>query len=344
MLTKRGIASQANVRVSILLSIICNAKAIAMRLVFMGTPDFAAASLEALLRSDDSVVGIVTQPDRPKGRGQILTPSPVKLLAQRQQIPLLQPLKMKDPEFLLALAGWKPDLIVVAAFGRILPPVVLSLPPRGCINVHGSLLPKYRGAGPIQWAILNGESQTGITTMQMDEGMDTGAMLLQEAILIAVDDTAGTLSPRLAEIGGRLLVETVARLKAGTLVPQPQDASQATLAPLLKKEDGTLDWALPATVLANRVRGLSPWPGAYTTVAGGARWTIWRALVRPGSTSKHPGVIVDVTNEAIYVATGDGILAVMELQPANSRRMTVSQYLAGHPVVIGLQLGEPTLS
>ena len=155
-----------------------------MRLVFMGTPDFAVASLEALLRSDDSVVGVVTQPDRPKGRGQILTPSPVKLLAQREQIPLLQPLKMKDPEFLHALAGWKPDLIVVAAFGRILPPVILSLPPLGCINVHGSLLPKYRGAGPIQWAIINGETETGITTMLMDEGMDTGAMLLQEAIPI----------------------------------------------------------------------------------------------------------------------------------------------------------------
>ena len=315
-----------------------------MRLVFMGTPDFAAASLEALLRSDDSVVGIVTQPDRPKGRGQILTPSPVKLLAQRERIPLLQPLKMKGPEFLQALAGWKPDLIVVAAFGRILPTVILSLPPRGCINVHGSLLPKYRGAGPIQWAIINGETETGITTMLMDEGMDTGAMLLQEAIPITADDTAGTLSPRLAELGGRLLVETIARLKADTLMPRPQDASQATLAPLLNKEDGVIDWALPATALANRVRGLSPWPGAYTTVAGGDRWTIWRTLALPGPVTMPPGVVVAITNEAIHVATGKGVLVVMELQPANSRRMAVSQYLAGHPVVVGLQLGEPALS
>jgi methionyl-tRNA formyltransferase len=309
----------------------------------MGTPDFASASLEALLRSDDSVIGVVTQPDRPKGRGQILTPSPVKLLAQREQIPLLQPLKMKDPEFLHALAGWKPDLITVAAFGRILPPVILSLPPRGCINVHGSLLPKYRGAGPIQWAIINGETETGITTMLMDEGMDTGAMLLQEAAPITLDDTGGTLSSRLAEIGGRLLVETIARLKAGTLVPQPQDASRATFAPLLKKEDGAIDWALPATALANRVRGLSPWPGAYTTMAGGDRWTIWRALALPGPVTKPPGVIVAVTNEAIHVATGDGVLAVMELQPANSRRMAVSQYLAGHPIAVGVQLGGPAL-
>lgn len=315
-----------------------------MRLVFMGTPYFAVASLEALLKSNDSVVGIVTQPDRPKGRGQVLTPSPVKLVAQRAQIPFLQPLKMKDPEFLQALAGWKPDLIAVAAFGRILPQAILSLPPLGCINVHGSLLPKYRGAGPIQWAIINGETETGVTTMLMDEGMDTGAMLLQEAIPITPDDTADTLSPRLAELGGRLLVETIARLKAGTLVPQPQDAPQATLAPLLKKEDGVIDWALPATALANRVRGLSPWPGAYTTVAGGDRWTIWRALALSDPTTKAPGVIVAVTNEAIQVATGEGVLAVMELQPANSRRMAVSQYLAGHSVAVGLRLGEPARS
>jgi methionyl-tRNA formyltransferase len=305
----------------------------------MGTPDFASASLEALLRCDDSVVGIVTQPDRPKGRGQTLTPSPVKLLAQRTQIPLLQPLKMKDPEFLHALAGWEPDLIVVSAFGRILPPAILSLPPRGCINVHGSLLPKYRGAGPIQWAIMNGEKETGITTMLMDVGMDTGAMLLQEAISILPDDTAGTLSPRLAELGGRLLAETIVRLKAGTLVPQPQDTSRATLAPLLTKEDGAIDWTLPAMALANRVRGLSPWPGAYTTVAGSDSWRIWRALALPGPVTTPPGVIVAITREAIHVATGDGVLAVKELQPANSRRMAVSQYLAGHPVAVGLQLG-----
>ncbi len=316
-----------------------------MRLVFMGTPDFASASLEALLRSNDSVVGIVTQPDRPKGRGQTLTPSPVKLLAQQVQIPLLQPLKMKDPEFLHALAGWKPDMIAVAAFGRILPPVILTLPPLGCINVHGSLLPKYRGAAPIQWAIINGETETGITTMLMDEGMDTGAILLQEAISITTHETSGTLAPQLAELGGKLLVETITRLKAGTLVPQPQDTSRATLAPLLKKEDGVIDWTLPAMVLANRVRGLSPWPGAYTTVAGSDSWRIWRALALPGPVTTPPGVIVAITREAIHVATGDGVLVVMELQPANNRRMAVSQYLAGHPIAVGLQLGRgPALS
>src|SRR5207244_5915481 len=193
-----------------------------MRLVFMGTPDFAAASLEALLRSDDSVVGVVTQPDRPKGRGRILAPSPVKLRAEREQIPLLQPFKMKEPEFLHGLFGWKPDLIAVAAFGRILPPMILSLPPQGCINVHGSLLPKYRGAGPIQWALINGERETGITTMLMDEGMDTGAILLQEPVAIQQEDTAGSLAARLAEVGGRLLIETIRRLKDDTVVPRPQ--------------------------------------------------------------------------------------------------------------------------
>ena len=315
-----------------------------MRLVFVGTPGFAVVSLEALLRSEDPVVGVVTQPDRPKGRGNILTPSPVKLLAQQSQIPLLQPLKMKDPEFLQTLVGWKPDLIAVAAFGRILPPAILSLPSLGCINVHGSLLPKYRGAGPIQWAIINGETESGITTMQMDEGMDTGAMLLQEAIPITSDDTAGSLSERLAQLGGRLLVETIARLKAGTLVPRQQDASQATMAPLLEKEDGVIDWTLPAAVLANRIRGLSPWPGAYTTIVGGDRWTIWRALALPGPVTKPPGMVVAVTTKAIHVATGAGVLAVTELQPANSRRMAVSQYLAGHPVAVGERLGGPVSS
>lgn len=311
-----------------------------MRIVFMGTPDFAVPSLEALLKSDDEVVGIVTQPDRPKGRGQTLSPSPVKLIAQRENIPLLQPTKMKDPDFLAALAGWKPDLIAVAAFGRILPPAILSLPPKGCINVHGSLLPKYRGAGPIQWAIINGEKETGITTMLMDEGMDTGAMLLQEKIAITPDDTAGSLSPRLAELGGRLLVETLTRLKAGTVVPRPQDHPQATMAPLLKKEDGVIDWTLPATAIANRIRGLTPWPGAYTFL-GADRCMLYRAVALNETAGGVPGRISGVTKDAIHVATGGGVLAIKELQPANSRRMTVAQYLAGHPLQVGLQLGEP---
>lgn len=314
-----------------------------MRLVFMGTPEFAVPSLEALLRADDSdnwtVVGVVTQPDRPKGRGQELAVSPVKQVCLRESLPLLQPVKMKDPTFLDALRAWRPDLIAVAAFGRILTPTILAIPPKGCINVHASLLPKYRGAGPIQWAIIHGERETGITTMLMDEGMDTGAILLQETVAILPDDTAGSLSVRLAGAGGRLLVETLRRLRAGTLVPRPQDHSQATLAPLLKKEDGLIDWTLEAVAIANRVRGMSPWPGAYT-YAKGDRWLIWRAsaLDQPAGAAP-PGTIVEVKKEGLLVATGRGLLSIAGFQPANSRRMNVAQYLAGHPLTPGLVLG-----
>jgi methionyl-tRNA formyltransferase len=312
-----------------------------MRIVFMGTPEFAVPSLEALLKSGHPVVGVVTQPDRPKGRGQALAASPIKQIALREGLPLLQPVKMKDPAFLEALRAWQPDLIAVTAFGRILPPVILALPPRGCLNVHGSLLPKYRGAGPIQWAIIKGEQETGITTMLMDEGMDTGPMLLQERVPILPEDTAGTLSVKLAEVGGRLLIETIRRLEEGTLSPQPQDHARATLAPLLKKEDGAIAWMAGAREIANRIRGLSPWPGAYT-YAGAERWIVAKASVveGPGPTvAGDPGAVVEVRKDALVVATGQGCLAIHEIQPANSRRMTVGQYLPGHPVVPGLLLG-----
>jgi methionyl-tRNA formyltransferase len=311
-----------------------------MRIVFMGTPEFAVPSLEALLRSGDEVVGVVTQPDRPKGRGYQLVPPPVKLVAERAGIPVLQPLKIRTPEFLQALSAWQPDLIAVAAYGRILHTPILRLPRMGCVNVHGSLLPKYRGAAPVQWAVINGETETGITTMLMDEGMDTGPMLLQEKLEILPDDTAGTLAPRLAELGGRLLVDTIARLKAGTLTPKKQDDSQATLAPLLKKEEGLIDWMMKATSLADRVRGLSPWPGAYT-FWGKERWNIWRAVANVGATADKPGTIVAVNKQGIVVATGDGVLEIREIQAANSKRMSVGQFLTGHRVAPGGQLGSP---
>lgn len=316
-----------------------------MRIVFMGTPEFAVASLEALLRSPYDVVGVVTQPDRPKGRGQEVVASPVKLVAQRAQIPILQPLKMKDPGFVAALQAWQPEVIVVAAFGRILPKSILDVPPRGCVNVHASLLPKYRGAGPIQWAVINGERETGITTMQMDEGMDTGAILLQEPVPIAPDDTAGTLSSKLAEVGGRLLLDTLRRLDAGDLTPRPQDHAQATMAPLLKKEDGQIDWSSPAASIANRVRGLSPWPGAYT-YRGTERWSLWKADAVEQTASGTgqpavPGTLLVSGKDALLVQTGSGVLRIMEFQPANSRRMSVAQYLAGHTLESGLRLGPP---
>ena len=314
-----------------------------MRVAFMGTPEFAVPSLEALLRSEETVVGVVTQPDRPKGRGQTLALSPVKQVSQRVGLPILQPLKMKDPGFLETLRSWQADLIAVAAFGRILPPAILRMPPRGCINVHASLLPKYRGAGPIQWAIMNGESETGITTMQMDESMDTGDILLQKRVLIEPADTAGSLSTKLANVGADLLLETIHRLKESTLTPRPQDHSQATVAPLLKKEDGIINWHSTAAELANKVRGLSPWPGAYTYLKD-SRWIIWQASAFSEGAgqpllSAVPGSIVDARKDGILVATGDGILIITELQSANSRRMTAAQYLAGHSLPPGLTLG-----
>ncbi|MCP9451873.1 MAG: methionyl-tRNA formyltransferase [Nitrospira sp.] len=309
-----------------------------MRIVFMGTPDFAVPSLQALLRSDDHVVGVVTQPDRPKGRGQMLVPPPVKVIAEQAGIPVVQPLKMRTPDFLEILAGWKPDLIAVAAFGRILHAPILNLPPLGCVNVHGSLLPKYRGAAPIQWALINGETETGITTMQMDEGMDTGPILLQAKIPILPDDTTSTLAPRLAKLGGELLMQTIAGLKAGTIRPIPQDHSQATLAPILKKEDGEIQWTMSATALVNRIRGLSPWPGAYT-FHGADRWMIWKAVAVQEPTTGQPGTVLAVTKQSIKVATGDGVLELHELQIANSKRMTVGQYLAGHRLSVGERLG-----
>lgn len=306
----------------------------------MGTPDFAVPSLEALLRSPDEVVGVVTQPDRPKGRGQALAAPPIKLLCERERIPYLQPTKMKDPAFLDALRAWRPDLIAVAAFGRILPPVILQLPPKGCVNVHGSLLPKYRGAGPVQWAVINGERETGITTMLMDEGMDTGQMLLQERLTIGPDETAGELATRLARLGGRLLVETIHRMKEGTLVPQPQDHAQATMAPLLKKENGVIDWTRRAADLANQVRGMSPWPGAVTQ-AGEEQWKIWKAVPAVESTAgQPPGTVLHAGPRGLLVATGEGALAITELQPPNRRRMSAADYLAGHPIKPGLVLGK----
>jgi methionyl-tRNA formyltransferase len=268
----------------------------------------------------------------------------VKLLAERAGLPVIQPLKIKDPDFVNTLQSWSPDLIAVTAFGRILPPVVLDLPPMGCVNVHGSLLPKYRGAAPIQWAVINGETETGITTMLMDPGMDTGPMLLREAIPILPTETAGDLAARLAPLGGRLLVETIVGLKQGRITPTPQDDAQATMAPILKKIDGDLDWQGEAYSLANRVRGLTPWPGAYTFY-GNERWQIWRAQAEPvGCSEAEPGTILSVTSEAIRVVTGKGCFLILEFQPASGKRLSVRQFLAGHEVEIGARFTREPLA
>ncbi|MCA9471315.1 MAG: methionyl-tRNA formyltransferase [Nitrospirales bacterium] len=313
-----------------------------MRVIFMGTPEFAVPTLAALLDSEYPVVGVVTQPDRPRGRGKSVTASPVKELALAHQIPLLQPEKMKQPEFLSALEAWHADLIVVAAFGRILPKAILDLPPRGCVNVHSSLLPKYRGAGPIQWAIINGETETGITTMLMDEGMDTGPILLQEKVSIREEDTAKELSDRLAHVGGQLLVRTLRLWEAKDIVPLTQEHSGATMAPMLRKEDGVISWAQSAETIGNRIRGLSPWPGAFTFCRQD-RLMIWKARPYEGQTDSlssgaSPGTIVKLDKQGIFVQTGDGILHITELQMANRKRMTVGQFLAGYSLECGMQL------
>ena len=304
----------------------------------MGTPDFALPSLRALREAGHDVAAVVCQPDRPKGRGGKPAPPPVKVLAESWGLPVIQPEKMKDPSFLDRLRAYHPDLISVVAFGRILPPSILNLPSRGCVNVHASLLPKYRGAGPIAWAIINGESETGVTTMQMDPGMDTGDMLLQERIPILPEDTAGTLAVRLSELGARLLIRTLEGLAAGTVSPTPQDHSRATPAPILEKEAGELDWSQPASALVNRVRGLDPWPGAYTFYED-ERWRICRAAAVENGDSAKPGTVLKADRDAISVATGEGVFQILELQPANGRRMPVRDFLGGHSVSEGRVLG-----
>ncbi len=315
-----------------------------MRIVFMGTPAFAVPTLQQLLNTEFSVVGVVCQPDRPSGRGKKVQVGPVKALALSQGIPLVQPEKMKDPSFMETLRAWDPDTIVVAAFGRILPKIILNLPPKGCLNVHGSLLPKYRGAAPIPWALIHGETETGITIMLMDEGMDTGAILQQEVIPIGPDETAGKLATRMAPIGGALLISTLRGWDAGTMRSYPQNESEATFAPILKKEDGLIHWDRPARTIANRIRGLSPWPGVYTFLKR-ERWGIWKVEVVDPVTGigrtisdnlQVPGIITAVTKQAICVQTGQGHLNLLEIQPENKKRMNVSDYLAGHRVEDGM--------
>ena len=315
----------------------------------MGTPAFAVPTLQSLLDSEFSVVGVVCQPDRPSGRGKKITWGPIKRLALAHEVPILQPQKMKAPDFLETLQGWEPEVIVVAAFGRILPKVILDLPSYQCLNVHGSLLPKYRGAAPIQWAIMEGEHQTGITIMLMDEGMDTGAILRQGTVTIGPEETSGELAPRLAELGGTLLVNTLRDWVKGKIQPQPQNDQEATMAPLLKKEDGLIDWNQPATFLADRIRGLSPWPGGYSFFQGD-RLGIWKVRTHtsrgdnpsPSQSGRiqSPGMVVEVSKSTIQVQTGLGILEIFEVQPANKKRMRMGDYLAGHLIEVGMRFSQ----
>ncbi len=303
----------------------------------MGTPEFAVPSLKALIESGDEVVALVAQPDKPSGRGRKLAPPPTKLLAQEHGIPVLQPSSIRTDEFLLKLKKLNPDLICVVAYGKILPKAVLDLPRFGCINVHASLLPKYRGAAPINWAIVRGEKITGVTTMLMDEAMDTGDVLLKRETVIDEEDNGETLSRKMSELGAELLIATVGLLKRGELNPRKQDDSQASYAPILKKDDGRIDWSKPALEIKNLVRGMLPWPGAFTTLSGNLL-KIYSAQLSEGM--GRPGEVIKSGPGILRVSTGSGAIDILELQVAGGKRLDSKAFLAGRKIPPGTLLGE----
>jgi methionyl-tRNA formyltransferase len=308
------------------------------RAIFFGTPEFAVPCLEAACDLAE-VALVITQPDRPAGRGMKLAPPPVKSLAQARGIEVLQPTKVRTAEFAARLRAAAPDLGIVVAYGRILPPAVLSAPRLGCVNVHASILPELRGAAPIQWSIIRGAARTGVCLMQMDEGMDTGDVLACEALEIGADETGGQLSERLARLGATLLSTQLPRLLRGELTAHPQDHARATLAPLLRKEHGKVDWSATAPAIFDLVRGTHPWPGAFTFL-GDQRVKIHRARVlAPGGRQGEPGQIVRADRHAIEVACGAGTLAIDELQPEGKRRQTAAEFVAGFRLQPGARFG-----
>jgi len=310
-----------------------------MRIVFMGTPDFAVPSLEKLYGEGHQIALVVTQPDRPVGRKKKLTPPPVKTAALNLDIPLIQPEKLSHPEAIEAMRQTRPDAIALVAFGALLRKEVLELPELGCINAHASLLPKYRGAAPVQWAIAEGEKVTGITTMKMDQGLDTGDILLKEEVEIRQDDTGGSLHDRLAPVAGELLVKTLAGLERGGITPQPQDDREATYAPQLRKSDGKIDWDMPAEKIALRVRAFHPWPGTFTEVSGDNMKVMWAEVLDKSTEGKSPGEVIKCGREGITVACGEGAILITRLQPPGKRDMDVCEWLSGHCLDTGTMLG-----
>jgi methionyl-tRNA formyltransferase len=314
-----------------------------MKLVFMGTPAFAVPSLQRIVDAGHHVAAVYTQPDRPKGRGGQVTASPIKVAAIRLGLTVQQPERIRREPNIEQLRALQPDAMVVVGYGQIIPQSIIDIPPVGIINVHASLLPKYRGAAPIQWAIANGESVTGVTTMRIDAGLDTGDMLLKWATEIGLEENALELSPRLAEAGADLLVETLAGLQIGAIRPEKQDSSQATLAPILKKEDGQIDWSWLATMIYNRSRGLLPWPGTYTTFRG-QQLQIWKT--RPvDPLAAAPGVPgrLHVAQKRLFVACGDGtLLEILELQIEGRKRISAAAFLAGQRLSDNETLGAKT--
>jgi methionyl-tRNA formyltransferase len=308
-----------------------------LRLVFLGTPAFAVPTLERIVAAGHQVLSVVTQPDRPRGRGRQLSAPPVKEAALRLGLPVFQPERVRRPEAVEHLHALELDAMVVVGYGQIIPQKVIDLAPKGIINVHASLLPKYRGAAPIQWSIANGETRTGVTTMRIDAGLDTGDMLLKAETEIGPDETAIELSDRLAVMGADLLVETLANLDS--ITPRKQDPAQATHAPILKKEDGAIDWTLPAQAVHNRVRGLQPWPGVYTTFRGHTL-NIWKSLVRLADLPPAgPGRIAGI--KPLLVACGEGLLELQEVQIEGRKRICAADFANGQRLTQNEFLGEP---
>ncbi|MBT1074136.1 methionyl-tRNA formyltransferase [Geobacter grbiciae] len=307
-----------------------------LSIIFMGTPDFACPTLTRLIERGEDVIAVVTQPDRPKGRGQKLVPPPVKVIAEEHGIPVLQPQKVRAPEVIAQIRELNPDLIVVVAFGQILPQSLLDIPRHGCINIHASLLPRYRGAAPINWCLINGETETGITTMQMDAGLDTGDMLVKRSISIGPDEDAQSLHDRLSLLGAETIDETLDRLQVGTLTREKQDDALTCYAPMLKKEDGLIDWKQEPQQIKNLVRGFTPWPGAYTTLDGK---TLKLYKVSVATECGKPGDIMAVGKDGIIVGCGSCSLRIEELQLEGRKRLSASDFLAGCRLEPGIRLG-----
>ena len=306
-----------------------------MRVIFMGTPDFSVGTLNALIEAGHEVVLAVTQPDKPKGRGGKMQFTPVKETALAHQIPVFQPRRVRAPECIEELRKYDADIMVVIAFGQILPKEILEMTPYGCINVHASLLPKYRGAAPIQWAVINGEKVSGVTTMQMDEGLDTGDMLLKAEVVLDERETGGSLHDKLAILGARLCVRTLKGLEEKTIIPEPQGETTTEYARMLDKKLGSIDWKQEAAAIERLIRGLNPWPSAYTQWNGKVM-KIWEAEVLDQDTKEAPGTVVKVEKDGFCVQTGKGILKVLTLQIPGKKRMEADAFLRGYPMGEGV--------
>lgn len=308
-----------------------------MKIVFMGTPDFAVGTLHALAESEHEILAVVTQPDKPKGRGKALQPTPVKEEAMRYGIPVYQPKKVREEEFQVVLRELNPDLIVVVAFGQLIPKSILELPRYGCVNVHASLLPKYRGAAPIQWAVIDGEKESGVTIMKMDEGLDTGDMIAKTVVPLAADETGGSLFDKLSQVGAQLLLDTIPALEEGTVVCEKQpEESPTPYAAMLNKKMGLIDWSQDASVIECLIRGLNPWPSAYTYLKG-KTLKIWQAKVVEKQHEEEPGTIIEVDKKHLVVACKTNALLIERLQLEGKKQMETEAFLRGYAIETGAQ-------